>query len=118
MLTYSSEINVDFSLLANASNSLDNVRGPIERVRGYIEKQLLQSRQDCVTFVACAFPEQTSLAHTPLPDFPFEGYIQTRSAIDLYRLQQWLQDAKWTNVGENGARALRTNSFVLPIAVL
>jgi hypothetical protein len=60
-------------------------------VRAKIEKQLSKGpRPDCVTFVHWRFSRTDvagwmshAAASTPLPDPPFEGYIQTSSVIDL-----------------------------------
>ena len=80
---------------------------PIQRVRGYIEKQISsENKPDCVTFVHWRFSRKVvagwishAAARPSLPDLPFEGYIQSES-IGLNRLHRWLQDAIWSSVGE------------------
>jgi hypothetical protein len=39
-----------------------------------------------------------STGKLPLPDLPFEGYIQSIDAIDLPHLHRWMQDAIWEPV--------------------
>ena len=106
VLKSSVQINVDF--VANSTlHSLDDMGDPIQRVRGYIEKQISsENKPDCVTFVHWRFSRKDvagwishAAARPSLPDLPFEGYIQSES-IGLNRLHRWLQDAIWSSVGE------------------
>ena len=71
-----------------------------------LKKQISAARPDCVTFVSCRFSRKDVAAwlsnaatRTPSPDLPLEGYIQTKSAICLDRLHNWLENANWTPVG-------------------
>ena len=65
-----------------------------------------ENRPDCISFVHWRFSRKDvagwishAAARTSLPDLSLEGYIQSES-IDLYRLHRWLQDARWSRVGE------------------
>ena len=106
VLKSSPDINLELEWIASAQYSLDKVQRFNVLARTLIEKQISAARPDCVTFVSCRFSHKDVAAwlsnaatRTPSPDLPLEGYIQSKSAICLDRLHNWLKDATWTNVG-------------------
>jgi hypothetical protein len=57
----------------------------------------------------------SSKPQTPLPDLHFEGWIQSRTTIDLPRLHGWIPDAIWNNVGGKLTHSADYYRFVRPI---
>ena len=64
-----------------------------------------EARPACVSFICWRFSRVDAIswisnakAKLPLPDLPFEGYIQSTAAIYLPRLHRWMPDAIWRNV--------------------
>ncbi len=65
-----------------------------------------QAKPGSVTFISWRFSRAAAASwvskakdKVPLPDLPFEGYIQsTTEFLSLPRLHRWIQDAIWENV--------------------
>jgi hypothetical protein len=102
------DIILQLEQIASQQYSLDKVLASCALVRWHIENEILMTaaRPDCVTFVSCRFLRtdvaawmSNAASRTPSPDLALEGYIQSKSAIGLDRLHNWLKDAKWKNVG-------------------
>jgi hypothetical protein len=70
------------------------VTGPIPEVRSWIEKMVLSvNKPDSISFISFRFSRtdvatwmSNATAQAPFPDFHFEGYIQSKTAIALHRL--------------------------------
>ena len=76
LLKSSVQRHVDFAAIST-HHSLDNVRDPIQRVRGYIEKQIsTEARPDCVTFVHWRFSRKD-----------VAGWISHAAACQIFHLK-------------------------------
>ena len=107
VLTPTHEIHADINWIAH--NNIDAVHPQNLLVKAQIRERVLillnEARPACVSFISWRFSRVDALswisnakAKLPLPDLPFEGYIQSTAAIDLPRLHRWMPDAIWRNV--------------------
>jgi hypothetical protein len=107
VLTPTRKIHADIYWIA--TNNIKVVQPQNLLVKAHVkEKVLNEARPACASFISWRFSRVDAMlwisnatAKLPLPDLPFEGYIQSTDAIDLPRLHRSMQDAIWEPVSGN-----------------
>jgi hypothetical protein len=95
--------DIDLHLVHFASEDyrLDKVLASCALVRWHIENEILMTaaRPDLVAFVSCRFLRtdvvwwmSNAATRAPSPDLALEGYLQSKSAINLDCLHNWLKE--------------------------
>jgi hypothetical protein len=104
-LTPTHHINEDIHWIA--TNNIAVLEPHIQLVKACIRQKIMnQAKPGSVTFISWRFSRAAAASwvskakdKVPLPDLPFEGYIQsTTESLSLPRLHRWIQDAIWENV--------------------
>jgi len=104
-LTPTHHINEDIHWIA--TNNIAVLEPHIQLVKACIRQKIMnQAKPGSVTFISWRFSRAAAASwvskakdKVPLPDLPFEGYIQsTTESLSLPRLHRWIQDAIWDNV--------------------
>ena len=117
VLTPTHEIYADINWIAH--NSINALQPQNLLVKAQIRERVLnEARPACVSFISWRFSRVDAMswisnakAKIPLPDLPFEGYIQSTAAIDLPRLHRWMPNAIWQNVSGKLHRSTAYQQF-------
>ena len=103
----------------NLSQDINKEQAPIQEVSNWIHGLILNTdKPECASFICWRFSRKdvtswvlSAAAHTPLPILPFEGYIQSKSGLDISRLHSWMPDAIWNPLGEKLGHCVAYQNF-------